>query len=147
MEFSHIDESGKACMVDVSGKEVQTRTAVAEGRIVLLQETVELIQSNGIAKGNVLTVAQIAGIQAAKNTSSLIPLCHNLPLNKVGVEFKVNKDNIKVVGTAKCIGVTGVEMEALTAVAVALLTIYDMCKAVDKRMIIDGVRLVSKEKC
>lgn len=146
MEFSHLDSQGKAIMVDVSNKPTQTRTAVAEGTILLSVETIKKIQANTIAKGNVLTVAQIAGIQAAKHTGSLIPLCHNLPLNKVSVDFEVGSDNIKAVGTAKCVGMTGVEMEALTAVSVALLTIYDMCKGVDKQMIITDVKLVSKIK-
>jgi len=146
MELSHIDSTGQATMVDVSNKPSQTRTAVAEGIIQLSAETINKIQDNTITKGNVLTVAQIAGIQAAKQTSSLIPLCHNLPLNKVSVDFEINSDNIKAIGTAKCVGVTGVEMEALTAVSIALLTIYDMCKAVDKKMIISNIKLVSKVK-
>ncbi|MFC1596224.1 cyclic pyranopterin monophosphate synthase MoaC [Candidatus Margulisiibacteriota bacterium] len=146
MDFSHIDKTGQASMVDVSGKPRQIRTAIAEGEIILAPETIQKIQDNEIAKGNVLTVAQIAGIQAAKRTSELIPLCHNLPLNKVAVDFEIEENKIKAVGTAKCIGVTGVEMEALTAVSTALLTIYDMCKAVDKGMIISGIKLVEKTK-
>jgi len=146
MNFSHIDQTGKATMVDVSNKPQQTRTAVAEGEILLAPETIQKIQAHEIAKGNVLTVAQIAGIQAAKKTSELIPLCHNLPLNKVAVDFDIQKDRIKATGTAKCVGVTGVEMEALTAVSVALLTIYDMCKAVDKGMVISDIKLIKKEK-
>ena len=146
MNFSHIDQTGKATMVDVSNKPQQTRTAVAEGEILLAPETIQKIQDHEIAKGNVLTVAQIAGIQAAKKTSELIPLCHNLPLNKVAVDFDIQKDRIKATGTAKCVGVTGVEMEALTAVSVALLTIYDMCKAVDKGMVISDIKLIKKEK-
>jgi len=146
MEFSHLDASGNAKMVDVSTKTPQIRVAVAEGIILLTPETISKIQENAIAKGNVLTVAQIAGIGAAKKTSELIPLCHNLPLNQVSVEFEVSADRIRAIGTAKCTGVTGVEMEALTAVSVALLTIYDMCKAVDKRMVLENIRLVRKEK-
>jgi cyclic pyranopterin phosphate synthase len=146
MQFSHLDESGNAKMVDVSAKAPQIRVAVATGEIILAPETIAKINDNTIAKGNVLTVAQIAGISAAKKTSELIPLCHNLPLNQVSVDFEVGGDRIKAIGTAKCTGVTGVEMEALTAVTVALLTIYDMCKAVDKQMVLANIKLLKKEK-
>lgn len=144
--FSHIDASGKAKMVDVGNKPIQHRTAIAEGKIELSENTIKLIRENGLAKGDVLAVARIAGIQAAKKTSDLVPLCHNLTLNQVEIQFLVAENNVLVHATVKCDGKTGVEMEALTAVSISLLTIYDMCKAVDKTMVISNIRLVSKEK-
>lgn len=146
MEFSHINKDGKANMVDVSAKSSQIRTAKANGTIRLNASTIALIRENEIKKGDVLTVAEIAGIQAAKRTSELIPLCHNLNLSKVEVKATIVEGGVSVFSMAKCIGQTGVEMEALTAVSVALLTIYDMCKAVDKEMVISEIRLVEKTK-
>lgn len=135
-------------MVDVSGKPVVLREAVACGEIILSKATLRLIQSNQIAKGNVLATARVAGILAAKKTGDLIPLCHPLPITHCEVEFQFPKagNRIAITASSKIEAQTGVEMEALTAVAVAALTIYDMCKAVDKRMAITGIRLVSKTK-
>jgi len=133
-------------MVDVSGKPLSTRTAIASGVISLGAETIDLIQQNGIAKGNVLTTARVAGIQAAKKTAELIPLCHTLPLSNVDIEITLGKGQAAVKCTARTVAQTGVEMEALTGTCVALLTIYDMCKAVDKKMVISGVKLVEKTK-
>lgn len=146
MPLTHTNDRGEASMVDVSEKPVSKRVAVAEARIVLEPGTLMLIQENQIKKGDVLAVARIAGIQAAKQTASLIPLCHTLPLSKVGVEFALKSDGITITTSAATVAQTGVEMEALTAATVAALTIYDMCKAVDKTMRIEGVRLVSKTK-
>jgi cyclic pyranopterin phosphate synthase len=145
-KLSHVNKKGKANMVDVGHKPEQIRTAKASGFIELQKETVKLIQENQIKKGDVLTLAEIAGIQAAKETSRLIPLCHPLMLTKVEVKTKLDEKSVFVKSTVKCTGKTGVEMEALTAVNVALLTIYDMCKAVDKQMIITEIKLDFKEK-
>lgn len=145
-KLSHISNDGKANMVDVGGKPEQIRVAKASGFIQLQPETLKLINENLIKKGDVLTIAEIAGIQAAKETSRLIPLCHTLMLNKVDVKTTVQNTGILVESTVKCTGKTGVEMEALTAVNVALLTIYDMCKAVDKQMILSDIKLDFKEK-
>ena len=145
-KLSHTDPEGKANMVDVSGKPEQIRTAVAEGHITLQPETLKLLRKNQLDKGDVLTVAEIAGIQGGKRTSSLIPLCHPLAISKIGVRALPDDTGVRVTSTAKCTGQTGIEMEALTAVSIALLTVYDMCKAVDKTMVIDEIRLVSKKK-
>ena len=145
-KLTHIDDSGRAKMVDVGHKEQQIRTATAEGFIRLNAETIKLIQDNEIKKGDVLTVAEIAGIQAAKKTSELIPLCHQLQLTKVEVKCELQNEGVFVNCIAQCIGQTGVEMEALTGVQLALLTIYDMCKAVDKSMVIEHVKLTKKTK-
>lgn len=145
-KLSHTDKDGKARMVDVGQKPEQQRTAIAEGKISLSAETIKLIKDNEVKKGDVLTVAEIAGIQAAKRTSELIPLCHPLALTKVKITTELADDGVKVRGEARCIGQTGVEMEALTAVNVALLTIYDMCKAVDKNMLMGEIRLIEKTK-
>lgn len=145
-KLSHINDEGKAKMVDVGNKPVQTRTAIAEGFIKLQPKTIQLINDNQMKKGDVLTVAEIAGIQAAKETSRLIPLCHPLMLTKVAVETEVRENGVYVKGLARCQGQTGVEMEALTAVNIALLTIYDMCKAVDKEMTMSDIRLIEKQK-
>lgn len=145
-KLTHIDERGRANMVDVGQKPDQERVAVAEGFINLSPQTVALIRENGIKKGDVLKLAEFAGIQAAKQTSALIPLCHTLMLTKVGVNARLDESGVTVQATTKCVGKTGVEMEALTAVSVALLTVYDMCKAVDKAMAIGPVRLISKQK-
>jgi len=146
--LTHIDACGQARMVDVSAKPVQQRKAVARGEIRLQKNTLALIQEDRIAKGNVLATARLAGILAAKRTSDLIPLCHPLPITHCALEFEIPKtrDRIIITASAKVAGQTGVEMEALTAVSVAALTIYDMCKAVDKEMRIAEVRLVSKTK-
>jgi cyclic pyranopterin phosphate synthase len=147
-KLTHIDAHGEARMVDVSAKPVLRREAVACGEIRLRKQTVELIQSNQIAKGNVLATARLAGILAAKKTGELIPLCHPLPITHCEVNFEIprSQDRIIVTASAKITAQTGVEMEALVAVTVAALTIYDMCKAVDKRMRVADVRLVSKTK-
>ena len=144
--LSHIAEDGSARMVDVSAKPVIAREAVAAGRIRLQPQTIELISANRIAKGNVFATARIAGVQAAKQTSHLIPLCHGLNLSHVDIEIAAANDGVEVKCTARTSAQTGVEMEALTGVSLALLTIYDMCKAVDKEMQITDVRLLSKTK-
>jgi cyclic pyranopterin monophosphate synthase len=148
MKLTHLDESGAARMVDVSAKPKLERVAVARGEIRLQPATLDLIEGHGVAKGNVLATARIAGIQAAKRTGELIPLCHPLPITHCEVQFEIpeSRDGIRIIATAKIVAQTGVEMEALTAVSVAALTIYDMCKAVDKKMRITGVELVSKTK-
>ena len=145
-DFSHIDKDGKANMVDVGHKEPQIREAKAVGIIRLEPRTIELIQENALKKGDVLTIAEIAGIQAAKRTSDLIPLCHALQITKAEVKCSIVKNGIQVNTRVKCIGQTGVEMEALTAVSIALLTIYDMCKAIDKSMVLSEITLVEKTK-
>ncbi len=144
--LTHIAADGCAQMVDVSAKPLTARTAVATGKIRLQRETLGLISNEQIAKGNVFATARIAGIQAAKQTAHLIPLCHTLPLSEVKIEIVTLNNHAKVKCTARTVAQTGVEMEALTGVAVALLTIYDMCKAVDKEMEISDVRLVEKTK-
>lgn len=133
-------------MVDVSAKPLSARTAVAAGKISLHKETVGLVRKNEIAKGDVIATAKIAGIQAAKQTAHLVPLCHTLPLSEVKIDIKISDDGAEVRCTARTVAQTGVEMEALTGVAIALLTIYDMCKAVDHRMVISDVRLLEKTK-
>ena len=145
-KLSHVDDRGRACMVDVSGKPAQLRRAKASGRITLAKATVALIANNQIKKGSVLTVAQIAGIQAAKRTGELIPLCHPLQISKIDVNVNLEEDAVRVSSEVVSVDRTGVEMEALVAVSVSLLTVYDMCKAVDKTMTIDGIRLVEKSK-
>jgi len=144
--LTHIAADGRAQMVDVSGKPLNVRTAVAIGKIRLRSETLDLISKDQMVKGNVLATARIAGIQAAKQTAQLIPLCHTLPLGEVKIDIVASNEGAEVKCTAHTIAQTGVEMEALTGVAVALLTIYDMCKAVDKEMTISDVRLISKTK-
>ncbi|MCC5835038.1 MAG: cyclic pyranopterin monophosphate synthase MoaC [Opitutales bacterium] len=144
--FSHLNAEGEARMVDVGAKPVQRRLAVAEGRLVASAETITALREQALPKGDVLAVARIAGIQAAKQTSSLIPLCHPLPLNKVAIEFSVEDTAIGIRCEARTDGKTGVEMEALTGVSVAALTLYDMMKAVDKNMRIEGIRVTNKEK-
>lgn len=147
-KLTHIDASGEAAMVDVSTKPVLLREAVARGEIHLQKATLRLIESQTIAKGNVLAAARLAGILAAKKTGELIPLCHPLPLTHCEVNFELPRtwDRIVITASARIAAQTGVEMEALTAVSVAALTIYDMCKAVDKTMRITQVRLMSKTK-
>ena len=145
-DLSHFDEAGNAVMVDVSDKSVTTRVAIAEGYVYGAQTTIDLIANKGLSKGDVLSVAQLAGIMGAKQTSSLIPLCHPLPISSVKVELEAKPDEqaIYIQARVKVTGTTGVEMEALTAVSVAALTVYDMAKAVDKAMRIDGIRLLVK---
>ena len=147
-QLSHINRKGEASMVDVSAKPVMRREAVARGEIRLQRATIKLIESHTVAKGNVFAAARLAGILAAKKTGELIPLCHPLPLTHCEVNFEIPKsrDRVVITASAKIAAQTGIEMEALTAVSVAALTIYDMCKAVDKKMRITGVRLVSKTK-
>ena len=145
-KLTHTDDKGKAVMVDVGAKANQIRIAKASGHIMLAPETIRLIKDNLLKKGDVLTVSQIAGISAAKKTSEIIPLCHNIVLDSIQVDAVVDKTGVKVVSEVKCSGKTGVEMEALTAVSVALLTVYDMCKAVDKNMIINNISLTEKIK-
>ena len=144
--LTHIGSDGRAKMVDVPGKPMSSRRAVAAGKIQLRRETIELITKDQIAKGNVFATARIAGIQAAKQAAQLIPLCHILPLGEVKIDIVASADGAEVKCTAKTIAQTGVEIEALVGVTVALLTIYDMCKAVDKEMEISNVRLIEKTK-
>src|SRR5438093_4626139 len=144
--LTHISDDGRANMADVSAKPVSKRRAVATGKIRLQRETLDLISKDQIAKGNVFATARIAGIQAAKQTANLIPLCHNLPLGEVEVDIVTSNEGAEVKCAAQTIAQTGVEMEALVGVTVALLTIYDMCKAVDKEMQIYDVRLIEKTK-
>jgi len=145
-KLTHVDSKGKACMVDIGNKKDQLRIATASGLIRMKPETLKLIRENGIRKGDVLTVAEVAGIQGGKLTGTLIPLCHPLPVTRIEVKTKIEKEGVRVVAEARCIGKTGVEMEALTSVALSLLTIYDMCKAVDKDMSLTGIRLLEKTK-
>lgn len=144
--LTHFDAQGQAHMVDVGAKPATHRIAVAEGRITMQPATLAIIQSGTAKKGDVLGIARIAGIMAAKKTSDLIPLCHPLALTRVAVEFDLLLDvsSVRCVATVETVGPTGVEMEALTAVQVALLTVYDMCKAVDKGMVMEGVRVLEK---
>jgi len=144
--LTHIGTDGRAQMVDVSGKPMSNRKAVAAGKIQLQRETIELITNDQIAKGNVFATARIAGIQASKQTAQLIPLCHTLPLGEVKIDIVTSNECAEVKCTAQTVAQTGVEMEALVGVTVALLTIYDMCKAVDKKMQISAVRLLKKTK-
>ena len=144
--LTHVAGDGRAQMVDVSAKPLSARTAIATGKIRLQPETVDLISARRIAKGDVFATARIAGIQAAKQTPQLIPLCHTLPLSDVKIEIVTSNGGAEVKCTARTVAQTGVEMEALTGVSVTLLTIYDMCKAVDKEMRISDIRLVEKTK-
>lgn len=145
-KLSHIDNDGKANMVDVGDKSDQLRIAKAYGKIILEEETIRVIKGNLIKKGDVISIAEIAGIMGAKKASDLIPLCHPLLLTKINVKATIVEDGIEVNTEVRNIGQTGVEMEALTAVNVALLTIYDMCKAIDKNMIMEGITLLDKQK-
>ncbi|MFO7980683.1 MAG: cyclic pyranopterin monophosphate synthase MoaC [Candidatus Aminicenantes bacterium] len=146
MKLTHVSSKGKAEMVDIGSKKMTHREAAAQGRIYLRPETVQLIKEQNIKKGEVLAVARIAGISAAKKTSELIPLCHNIPFNKIDIDFNIKKDVIDIQASASCDWKTGIEMEALTAVSVAALTIYDMCKGVDKEMRITDIKLKEKTK-
>jgi cyclic pyranopterin monophosphate synthase len=143
-KLTHLDESGAAHMVDVSAKAETVREAIAEGRIIMSAEALAAIREGATKKGDVLATARIAGIMGAKRTSDLIPLCHPLPLSKISVDFAFEENGIRATGTARLTGTTGVEMEALTAVSIALLTLYDMAKALDKSMIVSDIRLLSK---
>jgi cyclic pyranopterin monophosphate synthase len=144
--LTHIDSDGRVQMVDVSAKPLVARKAVATGKIRLRRETLDLISNDQIAKGNVFATARVAGIQAAKQTAQLIPLCHTLPLGEARIEIVTSNEGAEVKCTAQTVAQTGVEMEALTGVTIALLTIYDMCKGVDKKMEISDVRLIEKTK-
>ncbi len=144
--LTHVDSAGRARMVDVSDKTPSRRSAIAEGRVRVAPATIEIIRASALPKGNPFEVARVAGIQAAKETSRLIPLCHGLQLDFVDVEIKLVEDGFHLCGTARCREATGVEMEALTAVSVAALTLYDMCKAVDKGIEITAIRLLEKRK-
>jgi len=145
-QFSHVDDAGAACMVDVSAKAVVRRTARATGFINLAPATVALIRDNQMKKGDVLTVSKIAGIMGAKQASSLIPLCHPIEIEFLDVQLFLRDDGVAIESTARCTDKTGIEMEALSAVAVAALTVYDMCKAVDKKMVIGPISLLEKTK-
>lgn len=145
-ELTHVDDQGQPRMVDVTDKGLSQRVARAQGRIRLQKETLALIEAHRIQKGNVLTIAELAGVQAAKHTATLIPLCHTLLLSQVRVEAVLTDSGVTVTSQIKCTGQTGVEMEALTAVSVALLTVYDMCKAVDQQMEIGDIHLLEKTK-
>ncbi|MFD3155799.1 cyclic pyranopterin monophosphate synthase MoaC [Haloimpatiens sp. FM7330] len=144
MEFTHFNEKGRAHMVNVGDKEDTKRVAVAKGYIKMNKETIKLIKQGLIKKGDVLSVAQVGGIMGAKNTSTLIPMCHNIFLTGSNIEFNILEDRIEIEATVSTVGKTGVEMEALTAVSITALTIYDMCKAVDKDMIIGDIKLMKK---
>ena len=143
-KLTHLDDQGKAQMVDIGAKAESQRVAVAEGRITMSAAALEAIRDGAVPKGDVLAAARIAGIMAAKKTAELIPLCHPLALDAVAVDFTLEDDGVRVTATASLIGRTGVEMEAMTSVSVALLTIYDMAKAIDKGMVISGIRLLEK---
>ena len=145
-ELTHFDESGRAHMVDVTEKSATVRVAVAAGRVHMNAETFALVRSGGMKKGDVLATAQIAGIMAAKRTSELIPMCHPIALTNVEMDLRLDEEKltVEITSTVKCTGVTGVEMEALTAVSAAALTVYDMCKAVQRDMVISDIRLLEK---
>ena len=144
MEFTHINAQGRAVMVDVTEKAPTDRSAIAEAAVLCAPETIEAIRSGGVKKGDVLAVAQVAGIQAAKHCWEIIPLCHPLALTGVDIAFELTDAAVKITATVRCTGPTGVEMEALTAVSAAALTVYDMCKALQKDMVITGIRLLEK---
>lgn len=146
MGLSHVDEKGNARMVDVSQKQHTERTAIAIGRIRMKESTIKMILEGSMPKGDVIATARIAGIMGAKHTDKLIPMCHNLPLDGIKVSLDVNEQSngIDIKAVAKCVWKTGVEMEALTAVSIAALTLYDMCKAVDKEMVIEDIMIVKK---
>lgn len=145
-DFTHFDDRGNARMVNVGDKSETKRTAVAAGRVLMNQKTFDLVRSGGVKKGDVLTVAQVAGIMGAKRTPDLIPMCHPILLSGVDLELSLNEEmrSVDILATTTCTGNTGVEMEALTAVSAAALTVYDMCKAVQRDMVIDDIRLLKK---
>lgn len=144
MEFTHFNESGRAHMVNVSEKDDTKRVAIARGSIKMKKETITLIKDGLIKKGDVLSVAQVGGIMGAKKTSDLIPMCHNIFISGADIKFNILEDEIEIEATVSTLGKTGVEMEALSAVSMAALTIYDMCKAADKAMVIENIRLMKK---
>jgi len=144
MELTHFNENGRARMVDVGDKRETKRTALARGYIQMSEDTLETIKNGGIKKGDVLSVAQVAGIIGAKKTWDLIPMCHNILINGADISFEIGEDRIWVEAEVRTTGKTGIEMEALTAVSIACLTIYDMCKAIDKRMVIGDIKLIKK---
>ena len=146
MKLTHVDNAGKALMVDISGKPPMHREAVAAGKIILAPSTLELLKNNRLQKGDVLAVARVAAIQGGKKTAELIPLCHPLAVHQLDVQFHIVADGVEITARAVSEGKTGIEMEALTAVSIAALTIYDMCKAVDKKMIIGAIGLLEKSK-
>ena len=146
MELTHVNRKGEASMVNIAAKPVVHREAIATGIIYLQPQTVELIKTNRVKKGDVLATARIAAISGAKKTSDLIPLCHNIPIDHIDVSFEIKEDRVEISAKAACDAKTGIEMEALTAVSIAALTIYDMCKAVDKHINISGIHLVEKTK-
>ena len=146
MKLSHVDDAGKARMVDISGKPPMHREAVAAGKIILAPTTLELLKGNQLQKGDALAVARIAAIQGGKKTAELFPLCHPLAIHQLDVQFRIVDDGVEITAKAVSEGKTGIEMEALTAVSIAALTIYDMCKAVDKKMIIGAIALLEKSK-
>lgn len=145
-DFTHFDDRGNAHMVNVGEKAETQRTAVAAGRVLMNRKTFELVRSGGVKKGDVLTVAQVAGIMGAKRTPDLVPMCHPILLSGVELELNLNEEmlSVDILATTSCVGATGVEMEALTAVSAAALTVYDMCKAVQRDMVIDDIRLLKK---
>ncbi len=143
-DLTHFNSSGRAKMVDVSDKKITDRTAVAQGYIYVSEGTIEVIKKGGIKKGDVLSVAQVAGIMGAKKTSEIIPMCHNIFISGANIEFEIGEKSIKILATVKTSGQTGIEMEALSAVSIAALTIYDMCKAIDKEMVIGEIKLLKK---
>jgi cyclic pyranopterin phosphate synthase len=145
-KFSHLDEKGAASMVDVAAKPVQRRTALAEANLVCLPATIRALKAQALKKGDALAVARVAGIQAAKQTAQLIPLCHPLPLSRVAIDFRILRGAVRVRCEVVTDAKTGVEMEALTGASIAALTLYDMMKAVDKGMAVEGVRVLKKEK-
>jgi cyclic pyranopterin phosphate synthase len=144
--LTHTDNKGKAIMVDIGNKDIQIRMARAQGNILMAAPTISLVRENLMKKGDVLSVAQIAGINGAKQTAAIIPLCHNIVLDKVSVNLTVTETGVLAESEIRCTGKTGVEMEALTAVSIALLAVYDMCKAVDKNMVISSIELIEKTK-
>lgn len=143
-QLTHFNEEGRAHMVEVGDKDITDRTAIASGRIRMKKETIERIRQGLIKKGDVLSVAQIAGIMGAKKTSDIIPMCHNIFLTGANIKFDIKDDSIELIAEVKCTGKTGVEMEALTSLSIACLTIYDMCKAIDKDMVIEDIKLIKK---
>lgn len=143
-DFTHINSQGRARMVDVSEKDITMREAKAYGIVYMSENTVDMIKSGGVKKGDVLSVAQVGGIMAAKRTSEIIPMCHPVITTGIDINFNINKDSIEIYSTVKCKGETGVEMEALTAVSSAALTIYDMCKALQRNMVIGEIKLLEK---
>jgi len=146
MALTHVTPDGQARMVDVGAKPIMHRQAVAGGKIFLRPDTLKLIRENGIQKGDVLAVARVAGISGGKKTAELIPLCHNIPIDRIDLDISLRSDHVEIIARASCQARTGIEMEALTAATVAALTIYDMCKAVDHEMVIGEIRLLEKTK-